>query len=85
MCINMLIFMRTTLEIEDEVFRRAKVRAAEAGRTLGELVTAALRNSLDESPHRSEATPFVMPVFGHPSHRLDRSPSSLAELRDDGR
>lgn len=77
--------MRTTLEIEDDVFRRAKMRAAEAGRTLGELVTAALRESLTESNRPPAVNPFVMPVFGGPSPRLDRSPASLAELRDDGR
>lgn len=77
--------MRTTLEIEDEVFRRAKMKAAEAGRTLGELVTTALRDALAQNDRSVETTPFVMPVFGSPSHRLDHSPASLAELRDDGR
>lgn len=35
--------MRTTVTIDDQVFREAKKRAAEEGRTLGELISEALR------------------------------------------
>lgn len=76
--------MRTTLEIDDDVLRKAKVKAAEVGRTMGELVTLALRDLL-ERKESSAKTKFVMPVSGDPSHRVHRSPSFLAELRDDGR
>jgi hypothetical protein len=38
--------MRSTVSIDDEVLRAAKRRAADEGRTLGELITEALRERL---------------------------------------
>ena len=38
--------MRTTIEIPDPLFRRAKVRAAERGQSLKQLVTEALQEKL---------------------------------------
>lgn len=38
--------MKTTLEIPDALFRRAKARAAEQGRALRELVTEAIQEKL---------------------------------------
>jgi hypothetical protein len=38
--------VRTTISIDDQVFRDAKRQAAEEGRTLGDLVTEALRARL---------------------------------------
>jgi hypothetical protein len=38
--------MKTTIEIPDVLFRRAKSKAAERGQTLKELVTEALREKL---------------------------------------
>lgn len=75
--------MRTTLEIDDEVFRRAKQRAAECGRTLGEVVTQSLRETLSESV--KAGTAFVMPVFGKAGQIVERSTEALATLRDEGR
>lgn len=80
----MLIFMRTTLEIQDEVFRQAKSRAAEAGCSLGEFVTFALREALIRR-ETSSANKFSMPVFGDPAQRIERSLEQLSELRDEGR
>ena len=39
----MLLCMRTTVEINDELFRRAKMRAADAGVPLREVIENALR------------------------------------------
>jgi hypothetical protein len=84
MRINMLFHVRTTLEIDDAVFRQAKKLAAERGRTLGQLVSEALRESLrGGSPE--DTAPFVMPVFGKPGGTVSRDPAFLASLRDDGR
>ncbi|MBS0320426.1 MAG: hypothetical protein JSR18_07795 [Proteobacteria bacterium] len=56
--------MKTTLEIPDPIFRRAKARAAERGQTLREFVTEALRAKLagDREPQSSE--PAWMAGFG---------------------
>ena len=42
--------MRTTISIEDDVLENAKRRAADEGRTLGDLVTEALRERLARRP-----------------------------------
>jgi len=53
--------MKTTLELDDELLREAKRRAAEQGRTLKNLVEEALRRSLDEEPPGEPYT-FDFPV-----------------------
>lgn len=42
--------MRTTVSIDDEILRVAKRRAADEGRTLGELITESLRERLARRP-----------------------------------
>ena len=46
--------MRTTLTIDDDLLRRAKREAASTGRTLGQLVEDALRDSLARRPASRE-------------------------------
>jgi hypothetical protein len=50
--------MKTTLNIDAEVMRRLKREAARQGRTMSELVEAALRTSLRSSPARVELPPL---------------------------
>jgi hypothetical protein len=45
--------VRTTVSIDDDVLREAKRRAASEGRTLGELITEALRERLSRRPRRA--------------------------------
>lgn len=57
--------MKTTLEIEDALFRRVKSRAAERSQTLKEFVNEALHEKLSprgRSPHRGG--PAWMQGFG---------------------
>ena len=49
----MLFCMRTTIEIGDELFRRAKKKAADERTSLREVVEAALRAYLSGKPARS--------------------------------
>lgn len=53
--------MKTTLEIPDPVFRRAKARAAERGQALRAFVTEALQEKLAGHPTRPgpEPAPFM--------------------------
>ena len=46
----MVIHMKTTLMIDDQIMRRLKAEAARQGRTLSQLVEAALRLFLDRRP-----------------------------------
>ena len=55
---NMVFHMKTTLQIDDGVMRDLKMRAAREGRTMSELVEAALRRLLDERPASRELPPL---------------------------
>ena len=49
----MLLHMRTTLDISEDLFRRAKRRAADEGIPLRDVVEAALRDYLSGKPRRA--------------------------------
>lgn len=55
--------MRTTIRIDDELYRRAKSRAASSGRTVSEVIEDAVREALRPlSRNRDEVSP--LPSFG---------------------
>jgi plasmid stability protein len=54
--------MRTILNIDDDLHRRAKAHAARTGTTLTALVEEALRMRLTRSPTRASG-PVVLPTF----------------------
>lgn len=76
----MLIRMRTTLVLDDDVLRRAKKRATEAGLTLSQLVNLALRDQL-AAP---EAKPprFEMITYGQKKPPVMHEPADFAETLD---
>ncbi len=78
--------MRTTVSISEELLRAAKRRARETGRTLGEVVEAALRRELSGSGQPADRPP--VPVFrggngSRPGIDLS-SNAALHEALDDG-
>jgi Bacterial antitoxin of type II TA system, VapB len=77
--------MRTTLILDDQLFRRAKREAGDKGATLSELVNTALRSYFfnNKPPDRNHSH-FIMPVFGE-SGLFHQTAEQLAELRDEGR
>lgn len=60
----MLICMRTTLNVDDDLLRDAKRHAAAAGRTLTSLVEDGLRAILDQTSSSADRAPVDLPVFG---------------------
>jgi hypothetical protein len=57
--------MKTTIEIPDSLFRKAKATAAERGQTLKEFVTDAVQEKLSGRTERSGAvSPSWMQGFG---------------------
>jgi hypothetical protein len=57
--------MKTTLELPDQLFRKAKATAAERGQSLKEFVTEALRDKLLPGSERARADePEWMQGFG---------------------
>ena len=80
----MYVHMRTTLILEEQLFRKAKKEAVAAGTTLSEMVNTALRKYLMGGGKKVGKTSFLMPVFGEdkPWHQ---TPAQLAAMRDEGR
>jgi hypothetical protein len=72
----MIIRMRTTLIIDDEVLHRAKRQAAERNMTLGDLVSEALRASLKRAV--VVAPPFSMLTYGNPAIPEHHEPAEFA-------
>jgi hypothetical protein len=55
--------MRTTIRIDDDLYRRAKARAASTGRPVGELIEDAVRMAL--RPRREPGSEIPdLPTFG---------------------
>jgi hypothetical protein len=80
----MLTDMRSTVIIDDDLFRRAKQRAAALNTTLSDVVNQALRQSLAEPILKAPA--FHMITFGDPGARVRHEPGDLhAAIDDDDR
>ncbi len=76
--------MRTTLILDDDLARKAKLLAAEDHRTLSDVVNQALRELV--MPHRraQEAPPPYRAVtFGDPANPVAMEPEDLAKLAND--
>jgi hypothetical protein len=74
--------MRTTLQIDDQLFRAAKKAAAESGRTLTAVVEDALRQALAVRSQPTAIDDFKLPVLrlGNPLPGVDLD--NTAELLD---
>lgn len=57
--------MRTTIRIDDELYREVKAQAARAGRTVGELIEDAVRRSVSSTGPAAPAPPLPpLTVYG---------------------
>ncbi len=83
----MLLCMRTTLRIDDQLLRTAKKAAAESGRTLTAVIEDALRQALATRKPKTNTTRFRLPVFDMgetlPGVDLDNS-AALLDLMEAG-
>jgi hypothetical protein len=77
--------MRTTINLDDELLSNAKVVAAREGRTLGDLITDALRVALAARQANLDREPTELPTFDGdgllPGVDLDDT-ASLVELME---
>ena len=55
--------MRTTVDVQDELLREAKERAARSGRTLGQVVDDALRSLFQRADTAAARGPIELPTF----------------------
>jgi hypothetical protein len=76
--------MRTTLRIDDDLFRELKQRARSEGKTLSELVNLALRRSLaaEKRPRRRVFRQRTRDL-GRPSFDISRANAVAAALEDE--
>jgi len=74
--------MKTTIELPDELFRRLKMRAAEEGRTMKDLLTELVRGSLASKSIRwKKAKPLPIIKGGRPAKRGEEmTPDRVAEI-----
>jgi hypothetical protein len=75
--------MRTTVTIDDEVFRQLKKRAADTGVPLSDLVNRALRESLFKVPDLPAPPPFRMVTFGRGQPIVDHTPAELSRALEE--
>jgi hypothetical protein len=80
----MIIFMRTTVHLDDDVFRRAKAAAAAAGIPLSRLIEESLRESLrgTSAPEGAGARRFRMVTFGQHERRAAHEPEDFAAVAE---
>ena len=81
MRIHMLICMRTTLVIDDELIRHARLYAAEHNITVSDVVNRALRDSLGRPA--APAAPFSLITYGRSGKRVRHQPSEFAAALDE--
>ena len=59
----MFVYMKTTLNIDDNVMQRLREESARRGRTMSELVEAGLRRLLDERAEDGHAVRAPLPQW----------------------
>lgn len=74
----MLICMRTTLNLNDDLVRRAKQRAATEDRTLTSVIEDALRRLLDSSGALDRREPYAVELMVRSDLRPDLDPNDPA-------
>ena len=55
--------MRTTIRIDEALYRRVKARAAQTGRTVSDVIEDAVREALRPTNRRAEE-PMALPTLG---------------------
>ena len=78
--------MRTTVRLDDDLLKVAKVRAAQQGITLTQLIDESLRERLATRSRPKKAGPFRLPSYGRrgtrPGVDLDDN-RAVRDLMDD--
>lgn len=82
----MLICMRTTLQLDDDLVARAKITATRTGRTLSQVIEDALRMALADRPEPAarRVTVPTTPGRPRPGVNLDDG-AALRDLLEDDR
>lgn len=76
-------FVKTTLNLPDELVRQIKIRAAQENRKLQDLVAELLRRGLAATPEPRRRVQFPLITGGHSAPSGFESPENLARILDD--
>lgn len=81
--------MRTTISLDDELLRRAKLEAADRGTTLSGVIADALRSDLERVQPHQRCEPFAMVTFfgeggSHPDVDINDNRALRDLLDEDG-
>ena len=74
--------MRTTLILNDNLVREAKIRAAESNTSFSAIVNDALREKLLRQKRVSDIAAYKIPVYNGSSPAEDLTPDRIAAFRD---
>lgn len=74
--------MRTTIRLDDELYRRLKARAGATGRTVGAVIEDTLRLGLDRTDAVARQEPDPLPTYGGSGVLDGVDLSSNAALRE---
>jgi len=76
--------MRTTIQLDDDVFRRAKAAAAAAGIPFSRLIEDSLGENLRRAPaaERARARRFRMVTFGQRERRVSHETADFASAAE---
>jgi len=74
--------MRTTLRIDDDLFRELKKRASREGRTLSEVINLAVRQSLQTEKRPRRLFRQKTRDLGRPSFDVTKANAVAADLED---
>lgn len=75
--------MRTTVDLDEPLLARAKLRAAGRGQTLSELVQEAVSSYLAVSPRREPEKPFELITCGEAGGRAPTAAEMASDLESD--
>lgn len=77
--------MRTTIRIDDELYRTVRERALQSGRTVGEVLEDAVRQFLQRDEQQTPVPPLPTFKGSGPLPGVDLSDNrAVRELMDDG-
>jgi hypothetical protein len=74
--------MRTTIRLDDDLLKEAKVRAAERGITLTKLIDESLRERLSARPQPTAIGPFRLRSYGRAGVRPGVNLDDNRSVRD---
>jgi hypothetical protein len=75
--------MRTTVDLDDNLFRRAKAQAATEGIALKDLFEQGVRLALEKRNKKARTRDLTIPIFKAKSSKILRIPADVVHRMDE--